>query len=92
MPLEPGIHLTPDSPTVLSTLLTPAKKRTYQEMIKSLMYATITMLLQYLDAPHSTHLKVVMRSHYLWPQKLKNCTIPVNLEAIQTSMIATKLF
>ena len=35
---------------------------------------------------------MVMRSHYFWPRKLKNCTIPVNLEAIQTTMIANKLF
>ena len=33
-----------------------------------------------------------MRSHYLWPQKLQNCTIPVNLEAIWTTMITNKLF
>ena len=26
--------------------------------------------------------KTVMRSHYLWPRKLQNCTIPVNLDAI----------
>ena len=34
----------------------------------------------------------LMRSHYLWPRKSQNCTIPVNLEAIQITMIATKLF
>ena len=33
-----------------------------------------------------------MRSHYLWPQKSQNHTIPVNLEAIQTTTIASKLF
>ena len=33
-----------------------------------------------------------MRSHHLWPRKSQNCTIPVNLEAIQTTMIASKLF
>ena len=33
-----------------------------------------------------------MRLHYLWPWKSQNCTIPVNLEAIQTTMIASKLF
>ena len=32
--------------------------------------------------------KPLMRSHYLWPHKLQNHTIPVNLEA----MIASKLF
>ena len=34
----------------------------------------------------------MIRSHYIWPWKLQNCTIPVNLEAIQTTMIASKLF
>ena len=33
-----------------------------------------------------------MRLHYLWPWKSQNRTIPVKLEAIQTTMIATKLF
>ena len=33
-----------------------------------------------------------MRLHYLWPWKSQNCTIPVNLEAIQTTTIASKLF
>ena len=32
-----------------------------------------------------------MRLHYLWPWKSKNCTIPVNLEAMQTTMITSKL-
>ena len=27
-------------------------------------------------------LLMLMRSHYLWPRKLQNCTIPVNLESI----------
>ena len=35
---------------------------------------------------------MVMRSHHFWPQKSQNCTIPVNLEAIQTTMITSKLF
>ena len=34
----------------------------------------------------------LMRSPYLWPRKLQNHTIPVNLEAIQTTTIASKLF
>ena len=34
----------------------------------------------------------LMRSHHLWLQKLQNCTSPVNLEAIQTTMITSKLF
>ena len=33
-----------------------------------------------------------MRSHHLWPRKLQNCIIPVNLEAIQMTMIASKFF
>ena len=32
-----------------------------------------------------------MRSHYLWPRKSQNHTIPVNLEAIQTTTITSKL-
>ena len=35
---------------------------------------------------------MLMRSHYLWPRKLQNHTIPVNLEAIWTTTIASKLF
>ena len=35
---------------------------------------------------------LLMRLHYLWPQKLQNCTIPVNLEAIWTTTIASKTF
>ena len=68
-PLEPGVDLTPDSPAVSPTLLTPAKKRTYQEMIRSLIYVTVIMrpdlafavstLSQYLKAPHSTHMRAV---------------------------------
>ena len=34
----------------------------------------------------------LMRSHYLWPRKSQNHTIPVNLEAIQTTTITIKLF
>jgi hypothetical protein len=40
-PLEPGIDLTPDSPAVSSTLLTPYEKTKYREMIGSLMYVTV---------------------------------------------------
>jgi hypothetical protein len=39
--LEPGINLSPESPSVLPTLLTASEKRTYQEMIGSLMYVTV---------------------------------------------------
>ena len=37
-------------------------------------------------------LSMVMRFHYFWPWKSQNCTIPVNLEAIQNTTITTKLF
>ena len=33
----------------------------------------------------------MMRLHYLWPQKLQNCKITFNLEAIQITTITTKL-
>ena len=36
--------------------------------------------------------KALMRLHHLWPRKSQNHTIPVNLEAIQTTMITSKLF
>ena len=35
---------------------------------------------------------LLMRSHHLWPWKLQNRTIPVNLEAIQTTTISSRLF
>ena len=38
------------------------------------------------------HKNALMRLHHLWPQKSQNRTIPVNLEAIRTTMIASKLF
>jgi hypothetical protein len=70
-PLEPGIDLTPDSPAVSSTLLTPYEKTKYREMIGSLMYVTVmtrpdisfavSTLSQYLENPHTTHLKAVTR-------------------------------
>lgn len=70
-PLEPGIDLTPDSPSVSSTLLTPSEKTKYREMIGSLMYVSVmtrpditfavSTLSQYLETPHSTHLKAVTR-------------------------------
>lgn len=60
-PLEPGIDLTPDSPSVSSTLLTPSEKTKYCEMIGSLMYASVmtcsditfavSSLSQYLETP-----------------------------------------
>jgi len=59
--MEPGADYHPDSPGVLPTLLTPAEKTTYHEMIGSLMYcATMTRpditfavltLSQFLEAP-----------------------------------------
>ena len=35
---------------------------------------------------------MLIKSHYLWPWKLQNCTIPFDLEAIQITTIAIKLF
>ena len=35
---------------------------------------------------------LVMRLHHLWPRKSQYCTIPVNLEAIWTTTITSKLF
>ena len=71
MPMEAGADFTPDSPSISPTLLTPAKKATYREMIGSLMYLAVmtrpdisfavSSLSQYLDAPRSTHLVAVKR-------------------------------
>ena len=68
-PIEHGVNLTPDSPSVLPKLLKLHEKTIYWEMIGSLMYlSTIThpdityavsTLSQYLDSPHTTHLEVV---------------------------------
>ena len=68
-PMEPGADYHFDSPSVSPTLLTPAEKTTYREMIGSLMYcATMTrpdiayavsMLSQFLEAPCTTHMKAV---------------------------------
>ena len=44
-----------------------------------------------LPNPLSFHVPL-MRSHHLWPRKSQNCIIPVNLEAIQTTTITSKLF
>jgi len=39
--MEPGIDLSLDSPAVSPTVLTPAKKTKYREMIRCLIYAAI---------------------------------------------------
>jgi len=82
-PMEPGADYHPDSPGVSLTLLTPAEKTTYHEMISSLMYcATMTCpdiayamstLSQFLEAPRSTHMKAVKRvfCYLLGTKKLK---------------------
>ena len=67
--MEPSADYHPDSPSVSLTLLSPAKKTTYREMIGSLMYcATMThpdiayavsMLSQFLESPRIIHLKSV---------------------------------
>ena len=68
-PMEPGVDLTPDSPSVLPKLLTPTKKTTYRKMIGLLMYLStmtcpnityaVSTLSQYLDSPHTTHFEAV---------------------------------
>ena len=68
-PMELGVYHHPDSPGVSPTLITPAKKMTYHEMIGLLTYcATMTCpdiafamstLSQFLEAPWSTHMKAV---------------------------------
>jgi hypothetical protein len=75
-PMEVRVDLNTDSPHLSTTLLTPAEKTKYQEMIGCLMYATVMMCLdivfavstlsQYLAAPHTTHLHAVTWVfHYL---------------------------
>ena len=69
MPLEAGVDLLLESPSVSPTLLTPSEKRTYHEMIGLLMYATVmtcpdlafavSTLSQYLESLHTTHLRAV---------------------------------
>ena len=70
-PMEVGINLSPDSPQVSATLLTPAEKTRYREMIGCLMYAAVmtrpdisfavSTLSQYLESPHTTHIQAVIR-------------------------------
>lgn len=70
-PMEVGLDLIPGSPHLSATLLTPAEKTKYREMIGCLMYATmmtrpdiafaVSTLSQYLDVPHTTHLQAVTR-------------------------------
>jgi len=60
-PMEPGADYHPDSPGVSPTLLMPAEKTTYREMIGSLMYCAsmtrpniafaMSTLSQFLEAP-----------------------------------------
>jgi len=82
-PMELGADYHPDSPGVSPTLLTPAEKTTYCEMINLLMYcATMThpdiafavlTLSQFLEALRSTHLKAVKHvfCYLLGMKKLK---------------------
>jgi hypothetical protein len=70
-PMEPGIDLSLDSPAVSPTVLTPAEKTKYREMIGCLMYAAVmthpniafavSTLSQYLESPRTTHLIAVTR-------------------------------
>ncbi|PPQ83944.1 hypothetical protein CVT24_005864 [Panaeolus cyanescens] len=65
-PLEPGVDLCPDSPHVSPNLLSPTEKTLYREIIGSLMYLSVmtrpdityavSILSQYLENPHTTHL------------------------------------
>jgi len=82
-PMELGVDYHPDSPGVSPTLLTPAKKTTYCEMIGSLMYCvtmthpdiafTMSTLSQFLKVPRSTHLKAIkyVFCYLLGTKKLK---------------------
>ena len=55
-PMEPGINLTPDSPSILPKLCTTNKKTMYHEMIGSLMYLSTMMPTQSQHYPNtSTH-------------------------------------
>ncbi|PPR03037.1 hypothetical protein CVT24_012297 [Panaeolus cyanescens] len=70
-PLEPGIDLCPQSPHVSPTILSPAEKKLYREIIGSLMYLSVmtrpdityavSTLSQYLETPHTTHLIAAKR-------------------------------
>ena len=84
-PMESGADYLFDSPSISPTLLTPAEKTTYCEMIGSLMYcATMTrtdiayavsMLSQFLEAPRTTHMKAV-KSYFLlstWYETSQTC-------------------
>ena len=68
-PMEVSLDLTPDSHHISATLLTPAEKTKYREMIGCFMHATIMMrpdiafavstLSQYLETPRATHMQAV---------------------------------
>ena len=84
-PIEPGIDLTPDSPSVSPKLLTPNEKTTYHEMIGSLMYLStmtwpnityaVSTLSQYLDSPHTTHLEAIKWVFYYLTRTRHLCLI-----------------
>ena len=83
MPLEAGVDLSLESPSVLPTPLTPLEKRTYCELIGLLMYVTVmthpdltfavSTLSQYLGSPCTTHLRAVTQvfRYLLSTKKLK---------------------
>jgi hypothetical protein len=68
-PLEPNIDLTPGSPHVSPTLLSPTEKTVYREGIGLLMYLNVmtcgdlaqalAVLARFLERPHSTHMEAL---------------------------------
>jgi len=82
-PIELEADYHSDSPGISPTLLTPAEKTTYREMIGSLMYCVtmthpdiayaMSTLSQFLEAPRSTHMKAVKHvfCYLLGTKKLK---------------------
>ena len=71
------------------------KGKNYIPKDQELWWDIVKMFHDHETAGHPGKLKtynLVMRLHYLWPWKSQNHTIPVNLEAIQTTMITSKLF
>jgi hypothetical protein len=70
-PMEPGIDLSVDSPSVSPTLLTPSEVVTYREAVGSLQYASrisraditysVSIVACYMHEPHTTHWVAVIR-------------------------------
>ena len=70
-PLPPGIDLTPGTPHISSTFCSDQEKKTYRELIGSLMYLSVmtrpdityavSVLSQHLEKPSITHLEFARR-------------------------------